>query len=260
MYAIAANHMLHGGTRVAYSSHAWRYHWLRRPHHPLPRSISVIQLSTADCCWVLRPPPDRGGASAAVGGASGGAGSEGAGNGHPALPAAVVRVLTDPRVVKAGVGIQEDVKRLERDFGVRVRGQAGASTHTHGHTVSCTRCTHLARQSDSSFGRFRHAAITLPGSPAAARAHPRIVWDPFMLMPERPCAPAPTALAATPPPPLRCAARWTYGWWLSAWRPTAWRPAAACRRSPAACWGGGWTRGRSAATGARAAWTSARWA
>ncbi|PNH10564.1 Exonuclease 3'-5' domain-containing protein 2 [Tetrabaena socialis] len=74
--------------------------------------ISVLQLSAERRCWVLKLRPD---------GAAAGAGA-GAAQAGPGLPDAVVQLLCDPGVVKSGVGIQEDVKRLERDFGIKVRG------------------------------------------------------------------------------------------------------------------------------------------
>lgn len=103
--------------------------------------ISVLQLSTASSCWVLRPGPGpvapipASGAANPLGpdvDATADTGfATGAGGAHippqpPLLPAGLVALLQDPRVVKAGVGIQEDVRRMERDFGVRVRGSAWA--------------------------------------------------------------------------------------------------------------------------------------
>ena len=64
-------------------------------HHP----ISVIQLSTASDCFLFRP--------------------------LLMTPAGVTKglrcLLEDAAVIKAGVGIIEDVKRIQRDFGVGVR-------------------------------------------------------------------------------------------------------------------------------------------
>ncbi|GLC42735.1 hypothetical protein PLESTB_001132900 [Pleodorina starrii] len=114
--------------------------------------ISVLQLSSARRCWILQPPggvaggrsgspggdedqgakdccgvaePEAAGLPGPTQGAAAAAAVAAAAVERPAaglLPAEVVRLLTDPRVIKAGVGIQEDVRRLERDFGVKVRG------------------------------------------------------------------------------------------------------------------------------------------
>lgn len=65
-----------------------------------PCRVSVVQLAGPCCATLLRPLHTRG---------------------SPALPPALVSLLQDPRVVKAGVGIAEDVRRLAADYGVAVR-------------------------------------------------------------------------------------------------------------------------------------------
>ncbi|KAG2490455.1 hypothetical protein HYH03_011091 [Edaphochlamys debaryana] len=104
--------------------------------------ISVLQLSTANCCWVIQtgggtyalpPPADPHDALTASSASTPSVASASAeptrahagpdqAQAGPSLPDCVVALLQDPRVIKAGVGIQEDVRRLERDFGVQVRG------------------------------------------------------------------------------------------------------------------------------------------
>ncbi|EFJ48844.1 hypothetical protein VOLCADRAFT_104579 [Volvox carteri f. nagariensis] len=104
--------------------------------------ISVVQLASASRCWILQPAGSGSGAThspcAHQDGPTGSLPlglqlvppepqpgeecSEQARLHAGWLPGEVVRLLSDPRVIKAGVGIQEDVRRLERDFGVQVRG------------------------------------------------------------------------------------------------------------------------------------------
>ncbi|GIL68259.1 hypothetical protein Vafri_21510 [Volvox africanus] len=105
--------------------------------------ISVIQLASANRCWILQPggvdgigtqTPTSGGEQKAKrdrgsgflpqpGPAPGKQLEERPDAEHRGwLPREVVRLLSDPRIIKAGVGIQEDVRRLEHDFGVQVRG------------------------------------------------------------------------------------------------------------------------------------------
>ncbi|GIL71233.1 hypothetical protein Vretimale_2894 [Volvox reticuliferus] len=105
--------------------------------------ISVIQLASANRCWILQP-GGGGGTSASTNTSSGEQKAKRGGTrGFPPqqgptpgeqpvelpaaehrgwLPREVVRLLSDPRVIKAGLGIQEDVRRLECDFGVQVHG------------------------------------------------------------------------------------------------------------------------------------------
>ncbi len=41
------------------------------------------------------------------------------------VPCTLVALLEDPAVIKVGVGIQEDVRRLARDYGVHIKVRAG---------------------------------------------------------------------------------------------------------------------------------------
>jgi hypothetical protein len=59
--------------------------------------IAVLQLSSVTTCWVLQPLHV----------------------GH--LPPALRAILQDPKILKMGVGIREDVRRLEEDYQVAVK-------------------------------------------------------------------------------------------------------------------------------------------
>ncbi|GFR45631.1 hypothetical protein Agub_g7039 [Astrephomene gubernaculifera] len=164
--------------------------------------ISVIQLSTANRCWVLQPgdssneAPNVAASSSSSSAApvvTAAASKEAAAaetatpqsppapppGGGGTLPAEVVRLMSDPRVIKAGVGIQEDVRRLERDFGVQVRGavdirllaqRVAPASLAAGSSLRALTASLLARQLDKAPQRSHWAARQLDAAQIAYAA------------------------------------------------------------------------------------------